>query len=49
MRRDIIAIAGVELELFEAGDGPPILFLHGAGGFAPEHPYVEPLVSAAIG
>ena len=43
MRRDIIAIAGVELELFEAGDGPPILFLHGAGGFAPEHPYVAPL------
>ena len=43
MRRDIIAIAGVELELFEAGNGPPILFLHGAGGFAPEHPYVEPL------
>ena len=43
MRRDIIAITGVELELFEAGNGPPILFLHGAGGFAPEHPYVEPL------
>jgi pimeloyl-ACP methyl ester carboxylesterase len=43
LRRDIIAIAGVELELFEAGNGPPILFLHGAGGFAPEHPYVEPL------
>ena len=40
MRRDIIAIAGVELELFEAGNGPPILFLHGAQGFAPEHPYV---------
>ena len=43
MRRDIIAIAGVELELFEAGNGPPILFLHGAQGFAPEHPYVGPL------
>ena len=43
MRRDIIAIAGVELELFEAGNGPPILFLHGAQGFAPEHPYVTPL------
>ena len=43
MRRDIIAIAGVELELFEAGNGPPILFLHGAQGFAPEHPYVIPL------
>jgi pimeloyl-ACP methyl ester carboxylesterase len=43
LQRDIIAIAGVELELFEAGDGPPILFLHGAQGFAPEHPYVKPL------
>ena len=43
MPRQIIAIAGVELELFEAGEGPPILFLHGAGGFAPEHPYVAPL------
>ena len=31
--------------MFEAGDGPPILFLHGAQGFAPTHPYV-PLLSA---
>ncbi len=45
MPRQIIAIAGVELELFEAGEGPPILFLHGAGGFAPEHPYVAPLAA----
>jgi pimeloyl-ACP methyl ester carboxylesterase len=43
LRRDIIAIAGVELELFEAGNGPPILFLHGAQGFALEHPCVGPL------
>ncbi len=41
MQRQFIAIAGVELELFEAGDGPPILLLHdGGSGFVPEHPYV---------
>jgi pimeloyl-ACP methyl ester carboxylesterase len=38
-----MTIAGVELELFEAGEGSPILFLHGANGFAPEHPYVNAL------
>ena len=43
MQRQVIAIAGVELEMCEAGEGPPILFLHGAQGFAPEHPYVAPL------
>jgi pimeloyl-ACP methyl ester carboxylesterase len=38
-----MAIAGIELELFESGEGPPMLFLHGAQGFMPEHPYVAPL------
>jgi pimeloyl-ACP methyl ester carboxylesterase len=45
MQRETIAIAGVELEMFEQGDGPPILFLHNTRGFAPEHPYVR-LLSA---
>ncbi len=45
MQRQIIAIGGVELELFEAGEGPPILFLHNGGGFLPEQPFV-PLLSA---
>ncbi len=45
MQRATIAIAGVELELFDAGDGPPVLFLHSAQGFIPEHPYVR-LLSA---
>lgn len=45
MQRQVVTIAGVELELFESGEGPPILFLHGAQGFAAEHPYV-PLLSA---
>ena len=39
----MIAIAGVDLDIFEAGEGPPLLFLHSAQGFAPEHPYVAPL------
>ena len=38
-----LQVAGVDLELFEAGNGAPLLFLHGASGFAPEHPYVAPL------
>jgi pimeloyl-ACP methyl ester carboxylesterase len=43
LQRHVIAIAGVELEMHEAGEGPPILFLHGAQGFAAEHPYVAAL------
>lgn len=43
MQRRSIAIAGVELDLFEDGNGPPLLFLHSAQGFAPEHPYVPRL------
>jgi pimeloyl-ACP methyl ester carboxylesterase len=38
-----ITIAASELEVFENGEGQPILFLHGASGFAPEQPYVAPL------
>jgi pimeloyl-ACP methyl ester carboxylesterase len=45
LQRGTIAIAGVELELFEDGDGPPLLFLHGAQGVVPEHPYVRLLAA----
>lgn len=45
MQRQVIAIAGVELELFETGEGPPLLFLHNAGGFVPEQPYVAMLAA----
>jgi pimeloyl-ACP methyl ester carboxylesterase len=38
-------LAGMEIDVFEAGDGPPVLFLHGANGFAPDHPYVAPLAA----
>jgi len=45
LQHETIAIAGMELDLFEDGDGQPLLFLHGAQGFMPEHPYVR-LLSA---
>jgi pimeloyl-ACP methyl ester carboxylesterase len=35
-----ITLAGVDLELWEGGHGPPVLFLHGAGGFRAEDPFV---------
>lgn len=35
-----VAVAGIELELFERGRGAPILFLHGAGGVRPDDPFV---------
>src|SRR6202034_2878829 len=40
MARATVALAGIDIELFEGGDGPPLLFLHGAQGFNPEQPYV---------
>jgi pimeloyl-ACP methyl ester carboxylesterase len=45
LQRQVIAIAGVELELFESGEGPPILFLHNGGGFFPEQSFLR-LLSA---
>ena len=45
MQRTTIAVAGVDLDLFEDGDGPPILFLHGAQGFIAQHPYVALLAA----
>ncbi len=38
--RGSITLAGIEIELFEGGEGAPLLFLHGAQGFMPEQPYV---------
>ena len=38
-----VKVADVDLELFESGQGSPVLFLHGAGGFAPQQPFVAPL------
>jgi pimeloyl-ACP methyl ester carboxylesterase len=39
-----LKLADVEIELFEAGRGRPLLFLHGGSGFSPEQPFV-PLLS----
>src|SRR5206468_478606 len=44
--RRTIAIAGAEIELHEGGDGPPLLFLHGLEGFAPQPDYVARLARA---
>jgi pimeloyl-ACP methyl ester carboxylesterase len=35
-----ITLAGIDLELWDDGDGPPLLFLHGAGGFRPTDEFV---------
>jgi pimeloyl-ACP methyl ester carboxylesterase len=36
----IVALAGVELDLWESGTGPPLVFLHGAGGFRADDEFV---------
>jgi pimeloyl-ACP methyl ester carboxylesterase len=38
-----VKVADVELELFESGQGSPLLFLHGASGFDQRQPFVAPL------
>lgn len=38
--REMVTLAGIEIELFEGGNGAPLLFLHGAQGFTPEQLYV---------
>ena len=43
MQASRLKVADVELEVFEAGHGRPLLFLHGAGGFGPRQPFVGPL------
>jgi pimeloyl-ACP methyl ester carboxylesterase len=35
-----IDLAGLSLDVWEGGDGPPLLFLHGAGGFRADHPFL---------
>jgi pimeloyl-ACP methyl ester carboxylesterase len=36
-----VKIAGIDLELFEAGQGASLLWLHGAPGFNPKHEFVD--------
>jgi pimeloyl-ACP methyl ester carboxylesterase len=40
-----VKIADVELELFDSGQGSPVLFLHGASGFSERQPFVAPLAT----
>ncbi len=43
MKRETISLAGNAVELFETGEGAPLLFLHSGQGFVPDHPYVAML------
>ena len=45
MKTTTIKIAGIDLEVFEAGDGAPLLWLHGGQGFNPKQEFV-PLFAA---
>jgi len=36
-----ISVAGIDLELIDAGSGFPLLFLHGGQGLLPDHQYVD--------
>jgi pimeloyl-ACP methyl ester carboxylesterase len=40
-----LAIGDVDIELFEEGQGAPLLFLHSAQGFHPNHPFVGRLTA----
>jgi pimeloyl-ACP methyl ester carboxylesterase len=40
VRREMLKLAGVEVEVHEDGEGAPLLFLHSGQGFAPAQPYV---------
>jgi pimeloyl-ACP methyl ester carboxylesterase len=40
-----VKVADVELELFDSGQGRPLLFLHGDDGFQSQQPYVAPLLA----
>src|SRR5581483_6302407 len=39
LKQTTVTMAGIDLELFEAGQGAPLLWLHGAPGFNPKHEF----------
>lgn len=43
MQRQMLKLGEIELELHESGAGAPVLFLHGGGGFSPDHTFVGQL------
>jgi len=42
LKTTTVKLAGIDVELFEAGSGNALLWLHGANGFDPAHPFVKP-------
>jgi pimeloyl-ACP methyl ester carboxylesterase len=40
-----IKIAGIDLEMFEAGEGPPLLWLHSGAGFGARDGFVGPIAA----
>ena len=45
MKTSVVRLAGIDVEVFEAGGGNALLWLHGANGFAPAHPFVKPFAA----
>ena len=45
LRRDTIKLGEIELELYQGGQGQPLLFLHGGGGLRPDAPFLERLAT----
>lgn len=43
MKREMVTLAGCAVELFDTGEGAPLLFLHSGQGFLPDQPYVGKL------
>jgi pimeloyl-ACP methyl ester carboxylesterase len=43
--RSTMSLAGIELELFQGGEGAPLLFLHGAQGVLPARGFLAALTS----
>ncbi len=43
LRRDVVKLGAVELELFDGGSGQPLLFLHGGNGPRPDAPFLAAL------
>ena len=45
LQKSTLNVAGIELELFEGGEGAPLLWLHGAEGFSSDQEFARILVT----
>ncbi len=43
MKRDMLKLGSVDLEIHEEGAGPPLLFFHSGRGFKPDDPFIAML------